>query len=152
MAASSQTIGTGLSALYERRFLRSLRKSVKAKEQILQRAGIDVQRGVTATGFYQFDDVITAPLHGFSGAEDYYYRASACRVLHEVTVPTLMLQSADDPLLGAKCMPVPEAVSSTIEIETTERGGHVGFVYGTPWKPKFYIEERAMLFLEKAFL
>lgn len=151
LADSCKRIAKGLSFVYQRKFLRTLRKTVQMKEKLLHEAGIDVQRGLDAVNFYQFDDAITAPLHGFSGASDYYFRASACRTLQAIAIPTLMLQSEDDPLLGPKCMPDPNKVSSTVEIETTKQGGHVGFVYGTPWHPKFYIEDRTMAFVERFF-
>ena len=151
LADSALRISKGLSFLYQKRFLRNLRKTVQSKKSLLEALNIDVQNGLDAENFYQFDDVITAPLHGFTGAADYYFRASACRKLHKIMVPTLMLQSADDPLLGPFCMPDPDQVSSAIEIETTERGGHVGFVYGAPWGPKFYIEDRTMTFIKSFF-
>ena len=150
LADCTRRISQGFSFIYERKFIQNLRQTVRVKRHLLEPLGIDVARALKASHFYEFDDAITAPLHGFSGAADYYYQASACRVLHQITTPTLMLQSKDDPLLGAACMPDAQDVSSAIEIETTDRGGHVGFVYGKPWAPQFYIEERVLSFFRKS--
>lgn len=149
LADCTRRVSQGLSFVYERRFVRNLHATVRSKQEKLERAGINVQKALRASRFYDFDDAITAPLHGFAGASDYYYQASACRKLDKISIPTLMLQSKDDPLLGASCMPQRDKVADCIEIETTSRGGHVGFVYGTPWAPRFYIEERVLAFFQQ---
>ena len=79
-----------------------------------------------------FDDRYTAPHHGFNGASDYYHRASAMRVIHQIARPALIVSAADDPFVPPQIFEAP-AVTSNPHIHTiiTVHGGHCGFV-GTP--------------------
>jgi uncharacterized protein len=146
-------IGTGFSRVYEAHFLRSLRRKAVAK---LQRFPTlfdhhALQRG---RSMYDFDDVVTAPIHGFRDAHDYYSRSSSLGFLDRIRLPTLLLSAVDDPFLpGAVLDDVREATkhNRSIEIEFQPHGGHVGFVGGRwPWKPFYYAEWRAMNFLAGA--
>ena len=103
---------------------------------------------------YDFDDVVTAPVHGFRDAHDYYSRSSALRWLERIRLPTLLLSAVDDPFLPAAVLDDVERVvehNSSIHLEFLNHGGHVGFVAGTvPWRPFYYAEWRAMNFLARA--
>lgn len=113
---------------YTQYFLRSLRRKMRVKaEQYPKRvstghlADIHSLRG--------FDDAYTAPLHGFDSAADYYQRASSKPLLSEISVPTLLLNAADDPFLPAACYPHTLArTHNELTLEIPESGGHVGFV------------------------
>ena len=145
----SRYISKGFSKIYERHFLRTLRRKVEAKLE--QFPGVVDRTALAhARTLYDFDDAVTGPLHGFRDAHDYYMRSSALRYLDGIRRPTLMLSSKDDPFLPRDVLDevVSVAVRNTyLHPEFTERGGHVGFVSGPLWRPSYYAEERVGEFL-----
>jgi predicted alpha/beta-fold hydrolase len=93
--------------------------------------------------FRSFDDQVTAPLHGFTGVDDYYRRSSSRQFLKRIRTPTLILQALDDPFLFPDAVPNNDELGPGITLELSRRGGHVGFVAGRwPWKPRFWLDER----------
>jgi predicted alpha/beta-fold hydrolase len=97
----------------------------------------------------QFDNEITAPLHGFASAEDYYTKSSSRQFLKSIQVPTLILHAKDDPFMPASVIPNPDELSSAIQLEVLPKGGHVGFVSGSvPWRPQYWLDERIPAFLQ----
>jgi predicted alpha/beta-fold hydrolase len=89
---------------------------------------------------------VTAPLHGFVDAHDYYSRSSALRWLPGVSVPTLLLSAVDDPFLPGDVLDDVRKVAAhngSLHVEFVEQGGHVGFIAGrVPWRPIYYVEQR----------
>src|SRR5262249_25414483 len=145
----SRYLSQGFSRIYDRYFLRSLRRKAWAK---LERYpdlfdGAALERVET---IYEFDETVTAPVHGFEDAHDYYSRSSSLGYLDGVDVPTLLLSAMDDPFLPPDVLErVREVAESNpcLTLEFTERGGHVGFVSGkVPWRPVYYAEWRACEF------
>ena len=123
--------------LYVARFLRTL------KAKALKRDGLDRAAIIRARTFRQFDDAATGPLHGFTGADDYYTRSSSIRFLDKITTPALCLSAEDDPFLPRGVLPrAIEAASSAVEIRVTPCGGHTGFIAGAlPWRCRYWAEE-----------
>jgi predicted alpha/beta-fold hydrolase len=153
LAAASRYIGRGFGAVYEKRFLRSL--IPKALAKIGRHPELEPLRRVQqARTLWDFDDAFTAPLHGFSGAADYYARASSLPYLSRIQLPTLLLSAVDDPFLPPAVLEqVRREVAGTaaVEIEFPARGGHVGFTsYSGPFTPWYYGEWRAAEFLRQA--
>jgi predicted alpha/beta-fold hydrolase len=152
LARGSRHIARGFSRVYERHFLRSLRRKALAK---LERFPDLVDRGaLTATRtLWDFDDRVTAPVHGFADAADYYARSSALAWLDRVRLPTLLLSAADDPFLPREVLDDVRHVASdnpALTLEFVERGGHVGFISGrVPWHPHYYAEWRICDFLAR---
>ena len=150
LGKASRHIGKGFARVYQSHFLRSLRRKALLK---LDRHPdiVSIDKLGAALTLFDFDDVFTAPVHGFSGADDYYGRSSSINFLRTISVNTLLLSAVDDPFLPAHVLAeVREnaAGNSHIEIEFTRRGGHVGFVGGaTPFSPTYYLELRAGDFL-----
>jgi predicted alpha/beta-fold hydrolase len=102
--------------------------------------------------FFKFDDRITGPWNGFSGAEDYYARTRSDVLLKQVTVPTLILNARNDPLVPAHLIPRPRDVSDKVTLEITDDGGHIGYVCGRwPWSPRFWLDTRVPAFLSSFF-
>jgi hypothetical protein len=98
--------------------------------------------------FWTFDDRVTAPLHGFAGADDYYSRSSSRQYLAAITVPTLVLHARDDPFLFPEVTPDPAEVAAAVELEVYGAGGHVGFVAGPwPWRAEYWLEPRITRFI-----
>jgi len=145
----SRYISRGFSRVYERHFLRTLRRKAEAK---LQRyPGLfDPVALSRARTLYEFDDVVTGPVHGFADAHDYYTRSSSLHFLHQIRRPTLLLSARDDPFLPPSVLDEVAGIArrnSCLTAEFTEGGGHVGFVHGSPWRPLYYAERRAGEFL-----
>lgn len=138
--------------LYSRRFVKSLVAKTLARESLV-RDHCDLDRVRAARTFREFDDAVTAPIHGFRDAADYYARCSSQHVVDAIRVPTLLLHAADDPFLPARCFPRDAARQNPyVEAVVTERGGHVGFIAGTPWAPTFWAEREAARFLASVLL
>jgi hypothetical protein len=144
-------IERGFARVYTRHFLRTLRAKARAK---LQRdPGLfDASALERACTLFEFDDVVTAPLHGFLDASDYYRRSSSMRYLKSIRRPTLLLSAFDDPFLPREVLREVEHTAHGnphLTAEFHQRGGHVGFISGrTPWAPRYYAEERVLEFLE----
>ncbi len=128
--------------IYTKRFLLSLSAKVKAKPE-LSRA-VDIGKLETIRTLFEFDDHITGPLHGFTGALDYYTRCSALYFLDNIRTPSLVLNAKNDPFLSPECFPA--HAHSPLELEYPSRGGHVGFARfdgnGLYWS-----ETRALAFM-----
>lgn len=134
LAACGHHLAHGFNRLYTRHFLRTLKLGAAAK---LQRyPGLfDEKRMQQAINLHQFDDVVTGPLHGFSGADDYWRRASSKPWLAAIRVPTLLLNAQNDPFLPAHALPTSDQLSCQVHAEFPREGGHVGFVSGSAIDP-----------------
>ena len=132
LAASGQAIGRGFNRqVYTRMFLRSMKPKALAKWA--QYPGLfDRERLLAARDLYDFDNVFTAPLHGFRDTPDYWARASALPGLGGVRVPALVVNARNDPFIPADSLPRPEQVSASVTLWQPPHGGHVGFAQG-PW-------------------
>ena len=112
-------------------------------------AAFDWRRAMAADTFAEFDDVVTAPLHGFDGMSDYYDRCSSKHFLSSIQRPTLIINALDDPFMTPGVIPHAERLSDSVTLEVSERGGHVGFIDGgTPWRPHYYMPKRITAFLQ----
>jgi predicted alpha/beta-fold hydrolase len=119
----------GLNRLYGRYFLRTLIPKSLAK--LDRYPGLyDFDRVRRAGDLREFDDLVTAPLHGFRDAEDYWRRAASKPGLAGIAVPTLILHASNDPFLPEQYLPTLAEVSPAVELEITRGGGHVGFAAG----------------------
>lgn len=137
----------GPSRAYHRYLLRKLLRKARSKLEIL-RGHADLERLLAVRSIRAFDDLLTAPLHGFRDAADYYARCSSNQFLASIRVPTLLVHSEDDPFLPAGSVPHAEtAANPHLEACFTPRGGHVGFVTGPPWRPRFWAERTVAGFL-----
>ena len=145
----SRRIERGFSRVYSRHFLRTLR--VKAMAKLARDPGVfDAARLAAAKSIFEFDDAVTAPLHGFADARDYYTRSSSLPFLHRIRTPTLLLSAQDDPFLPCEVLDDVEVVARNSDFLVAEfpaHGGHVGFVGGRlPWRPRYHAEERLFAF------
>jgi predicted alpha/beta-fold hydrolase len=150
LGRGARYIGRGFGAVYERSFLRSLRR--KAAEKLGRYPDLyDPARLAAARTILEFDDAVTAPVHGFASADDYYHRSSSLHFLAHIRLPTLLLSAVDDPFLPPAVLDEVRAVArgnAALQVEFVERGGHVGFVSGrVPWRPFYYAEWRVCEFL-----
>ncbi len=130
LAASGSAIGRGFNRLvYTRMFLNSMKP--KALRKLAQHPGLfkadDLHR---ARDLYEFDNVFTAPVHGFKNTQDYWTRASAKQHLHQIRIPALVVNALNDPFVPAGCLPRQQDVGQHVTLWQPAQGGHVGFAQG----------------------
>lgn len=125
---------------YVNGFLRTLKKKVTRPDIAPL---VDIERVLRSRTFREFDDVATAPLHGFADADDYYARSSSIHYVGRITTPALALNAEDDPFLPPHVLPQVKAnASDAVDFRTTRTGGHVGFIGGgAPWRCEYWAEE-----------
>ena len=148
----SRHIERGFARVYGRHFLRTLRAKARAKLHafpgLFDRAALDRARTL-----FDFDDAVTAPVHGFRDARDYYSRSSSIHFLEAIRRPTLLLSAADDPFLPSEILDHVARLARgnpNLILEFHELGGHVGFVSGrNPFHPHYYAEWRVVDFLDE---
>ena len=122
-------LGQGLNLIYTRLFLSTLRG--KSLDKLERFPGLFArERMLAARNLRQFDDVVTAPLHGYRDTDDYWTRASSKPALAGVGLPTRVINAKNDPFLPARHLPRPHEVSSMVRLEQPGEGGHVGFAGG----------------------
>jgi len=141
----------GLVRVYRERFLRSLRRKAIDKKRRFHFLPFDVREVRACRTFAVFDELVTARLHGFAGARDYWTRASARPWLPRLFRPLLALAALDDPMVPPDALPGDEArTNPLLELEVYPSGGHVGFVAGAPWRFRFFAQARMAAFLAEA--
>ena len=123
LAAAADRLENGFSRLYQQSLLRALRRSISRK---YARYDMPIPQQVVdaAVSLRDFDDRFTAPLHGFSGADDYYRRSSCRPWLPHIRRPTLIVHAADDPFMCAQAIPSREELPPEVELQLTRTGGH----------------------------
>ena len=127
LTAAGHALGRGFNRLYTANFLATLKPRAMARLQ--RHPGLyDGVRVRAARNLYEFDDLVTAPLHGFRDVADYWLRASAKPHLGGIRVPTLLLNALNDPFLPARFLPDGAEVSPRVTRCFPAEGGHVGFV------------------------
>lgn len=146
--SSSVQISTPGNFIYSRRFLRNL--SLKIRKKAEQMPGkLDVSQLDAVNTLKDFDDIFTAPIHGFENAEDYYRKSSSLYFLKDIRIPTLILNAANDPFLSPACYPVNLLKDHPfVDLEIPNYGGHVGFTSFTPDK-LYWSEKRALRFIRQ---
>jgi uncharacterized protein len=136
-----------MGRFYTSLFIKSLVLKAEAKAALLT-DHCDLERVRSARTFYEFDDAATAPLHGFASADDYYARSSSAQFVERIRRPTLLLHSEDDPFVPATAIPLKARERNPLlTFVLTKKGGHVGFIGGSPWRPEFWAERQAARFL-----
>ena len=137
-----------MARVYTKYFVTSLMNKVRAKQTLLADL-LDLSAVSDDSTIRAFDDAVTAPLHGFVDANDYYRKCSSKDFVSRISTPTLLIHSLNDPFLPSSAIPraaIQENPALTLEV--TDRGGHVGFVEGAvPWNATFWAERETASFL-----
>lgn len=153
-------LDNGFSKLYRANLLRELKHHVSEKQQHLEKLGaIEEANKIkqlgdlsTINSFWQYDDRVVAPLHGFANVHDYYQRSSSRQFLKLITVPSLVIQARDDPFMTTEVLPCLDELSTAVQLEVTQNGGHVGFVTGkNPLQPIYWLDQRIVAFLTQQY-
>lgn len=131
LAASGMAIGRGFNRqVYTRMFLKTM--VPKALQKLRQHPGLFDRRAMLAArDLYEFDNLFTAPLHGFKNTQDYWSRASAKPHLHRLRIPTLIVNAKNDPFVPAWSLPTPSEINAPVTLWQPAQGGHVGFPHGS---------------------
>ena len=151
LALCAKSISRGFAKIYQAHLMKSLIANILNKmvsldySKLLQVSESQIKQFKT---FRDFDEHITAPLHGFLGADDYYQKSSSGHFLNQIATPTLVIHAKDDPFMHQSIVPSAELLSDNVCIELSENGGHVGFVQGTPWRPTIWMQQRANAFFQ----
>ena len=140
LTAAGIAIGRGVNRIYTRHFLQTLKPKALAME--VRFPGLFDRRRLRAVRtMWEFDEAVTAPLHGFAGADDYWTRGSSKPWLAAIAVPTLVLNARNDPFVPLRSLPAADEVSEAVVLEQPATGGHVGFMTGSApgrldWLPR----------------
>lgn len=149
LAAGSRYLECTLGQKYVDHFMVTLKAKTIAKRAMFPDL-CDWAKLDSAKTFWEFDDFVTGPVHGFSDALDYYTKSSSLKLLTSIRRPTLLFNAENDPFLPAQVLDRVRKLASRNEFlhfEFTRTGGHVGWVEGSPWAPRYYMEEKVIAWL-----
>jgi predicted alpha/beta-fold hydrolase len=127
LGVAADRMSQGLSRIYQQYFLNSLIPKIVAKNRIIK-LPVDVQQVSKAKTLREYDNYLTAPLHGFADAQDYYTRSSSRQFLGDIKIPAWIIHSRDDPFMTTSIIPKQDEVSETVTLGIHDHGGHVGFL------------------------
>jgi uncharacterized protein len=147
LMAAGNALERGFCKIYTKNFLITMKR--KSLEKLALHPGIFPREvAERARTLREFDNHITAPLHGYRDTDDYWTRASAKPGLGNVAVPSLVLNARNDPFLPASALPQPSDVSRYVTLDQPAEGGHVGFLSGNFPGHGRWMSERVMRFFE----
>ena len=147
---SAEALNRGFARFYRWYLLRRMKAAMKRKFTP-DTAPFDWQAALHARDFVAFDDIVTAPLHGFRDAAHYYEECSSGRYLSRIRTPTLILNARDDPFMSPAVIPDAAALPGSVRLEVTDAGGHIGFVSGpAPWQPSYWMPARLLAWFDRA--
>jgi len=126
LPVTGKVLGQGFNRLYSRIFLKTLQPKALALIR-KHRLDFDYSRIQQADNLWDYDNLFTAPLHGFLGADDYWQRSSCRPYLREIQLPTLLINARNDPFLPEQYLPTQGEVSSQVSLDFPRHGGHAGF-------------------------
>lgn len=148
----ADALDRGFSKFYQWYLLKKMKQAMQRKFD-RHTAAFDWERAVAAQNFADFDDAVTAPLHGFRDKDEYYGRCSSAQFLKDIDRPALIINSRDDPFMHPSMLPAANQLAELVTLELADQGGHVGFIAGgLPWHPRYYLQERILDFLSAAQL
>ena len=140
------TLRKSAFGIYQNHLLKQLKASVLSKREILDSL-IDISAAMKSTNFHEFDHLVTAQLHGFSGVDDYYAQSSSNQYIPAIRTPTLIIHAEDDPFLDKAAIPNIKTMPDMVKLSLSRHGGHVGFID----QQGYWLEQRIPAFLS-AFL
>lgn len=139
----SMKLDKGFSRIYQYYLLQQLKQNAKRKlHRYPGSLPLSVSELKNLRRISEFDNFITAPIHGYEDAYDYYRRCSAMPLLPQIKTPLLIIHAKDDPFMTPDVIPDLKKLPDNVEYQLTEHGGHVGFVGGTWKEPQMWLEQR----------
>ena len=143
------SLSTGFAKIYQHFLLTKIKVSVLKKFIMQDHEDINLLSIALARDMKHFDELITAPMHGFLDADDYYSKASSISYLDRISIPTLIVHAKDDPFLPESAIKWPKNLSRSVKLVLCENGGHVGFVSGdSPQTTEYWLERIVPQFIQ----
>ena len=150
LSSAGEKLSKGFNRVYLQRFLRQLKRKALEKASRFPEQNLDIAKLKRASNFEEFDELYTAPAHGFANAADYYTQSSSRQFLSGIMLPTLLIHAQNDTFLSPECYPHAEVKSNAcLHMLTPTLGGHVGFAQDTFMRHPFWHEERTIDFLDR---
>lgn len=150
---AADCIGSSVSGrFYENYFLKPMKEKFLRKFEMHPQEfnHVELSKVMEIRSVKEFDEYITAPMHGFKDALDYYSQCSSRYFLQKIRIPTLIIHAKDDPFMSEDLIPTYDEISSMVSMELYDRGGHVGFISGwNPFRPQYWLEERIPDFMKE---
>ena len=152
LAESTRYMMSGLPRLYQAYLLRALKRKFLDKyafhdyQSLIDVSRADVHNCKTIR---EFDHIITARLHGFDSAEDYYQKSSAFSYIALIAKPCLIIHAKDDPIAPSSMLSDVNISHQAVVLEMTERGGHVGYMAGSVFKPRYWLADRVISYFKQ---
>lgn len=141
LADTIKRMNKGFSKVYQMHLVSLLQRKYREKFCLISSPlSVNIKKLNT---FYDFDHQVTAPLHGFKSADDYYEQSSSRQFIQTIKIPTLILHAKNDPFMYPDTAPTANELPENVELELSKTGGHVGFISGKlPWKAQYWIDQR----------
>ena len=158
LAECATKLDNGFSRIYRHNLIQGLIHYVQRKHAYLEKIGAEKeaikikQLGDLSNikSFWEYDDRVVAKLHGFKNVHHYYQLSSSRQYLNKIKIPSLLIQSIDDPFMNKNVIPSIDELSSSVTLEVTNKGGHVGFISGNnPLNPEYWLEQRVLDFIKQ---
>jgi len=150
LKGSSGALSSKENKLYMKKFLETLKSKTLEKLERFPDSFLKKDKILAVQNFYDYDNLYTAPAHGFKNAEDYWEKSSSKPCLPKIKIPTLMVSALDDTFLSKSCYPFEIAKNhNSLYLETPKYGGHVGFNSKIFSKNGFWLEKRILEFLKQ---
>ncbi len=151
LTASAELILKRSNWIYQQDFVRRLKNRIRTKQKLYPEL-YDISGLPKVRTVRQFDELFTAPAHGFANADDYYYRSSSLRVIDQIRIPTLIIHAEDDPFIPIAPLRDPAVANNPhVLLLATENGGHVAFISANPnGEDRFWAENRVVEFCKLA--
>ncbi len=149
LKGSSESLSTFWNKIYMERFLITLKQKALDKLMVFPDSFLNQEKIKNATNFFDFDNLYTAPTHGFNDAFDYWLKCSSKQFIPGIKIPALLISAQDDPFLSTTCFPIKEAQENDFfTLEITKYGGHVGFNDKFPTSQGLWLEHRIVDFFQ----
>ncbi|MBL4652021.1 MAG: alpha/beta fold hydrolase [Flavobacteriales bacterium] len=148
LEGSAEELRKPKNFLYMMRFLKTLKVEALEKKRLHPEVELKISKVLVANDFHEFDNLYTAPAHGFRDVYDYWSKSSSKQFLSKISIPTLLINSKNDPFLSDSCYPVEEAKNNpNFYLEVPNHGGHLGFLSKKAFHGKSWLEERVLTFI-----
>ena len=151
LQSGADKMNRGFSKIYQHHLLSRMKKQLAEKRDRYPALELPGESQVSRLNtFWEFDDKVTGPIHGFKDADDYYTQSSCRQYLPSIERPTHIIYAEDDPFFEPSVIPQEEELPPAVTLELTKAGGHVGFVAGPyPWKAEYWLDEYVPELLEQ---
>lgn len=148
----ADVLNSGIARVYEKHLLKFLKHTLIKKfdnHDYQKLINLDKKRVAKISSIKEFDDLYTSKINNFKTAENYYKLNSSKQFLKNIKTKTLVIQALDDPFMNKDVLPLENELSKSCTFEIYENGGHLGFIEGSIFNPKYMIEKRIIEYFEE---